>query len=79
MTQQNTTLRRAEIRRLLARGEYRGAKAEIARRADVGMPSVSKWLTGSSTSANVARHATSVAQEIIHLGMFEKRQGDMSV
>ncbi|MDE2099634.1 MAG: helix-turn-helix transcriptional regulator [Patescibacteria group bacterium] len=55
-------MKRSEIRRILKRN--RGSKAELARRAGVGLTAVSAWLRG-GTSANITEKAQVLCRELL--------------
>lgn len=56
-------MRRTEIRAVLDR--HRGSKAKVAKSAGVTTVTVSIWLRGRCTSANIAGHAARIAEELL--------------
>lgn len=56
-----TELSEDRVRTIIRR--TRGGVTEIARRAGVKCPTVSGWLAGKTTSANILRHAHGYALE----------------
>lgn len=58
-------LSRAQIRVLLEQKRFYGAKADIARRARVSKSAVTKWLNGTSPSANIAEVAQAKMRELL--------------